>query len=406
MIVFENDGPIDIRAIKTFGVNSKANKQSAIGYFGTGLKYAIAILLRHGHTITINTAGVQYKFDISKAKIRNDEFEIVTMNGEELGFTTELGKDWEMWMAFRELYSNMLDEDGHAYSATVFPVDEEDKTYICVTGDEIERLYLDRNNFFIDPAVFSPISTHEEVDVYTKMTTGDMGNVFYKGVRVMQTRGPALYDYNHKIGLTLTEDRTIKDSWSTLWHLATHIATCQNKELIKTMVMADQMLYEARLHFRHCDGNIDTFLDVVGELRKRYKDIGLNPTAVDMHRKHRKTPHVMPGVSCYMNKIEQVQWDKAVAFCKDTLGLELDKYRMIVCEDIGKKGCMGLANIEEGIIYISKLSFRKGTKAVAVALLEEFTHCHHEVLDETLQQKWVYLDQIIGLGEQLSGEPL
>ena len=32
------------------------------------------------------------------------------MNGERLGFTTDLGKTWEMWQIFRELYSNMLDE--------------------------------------------------------------------------------------------------------------------------------------------------------------------------------------------------------------------------------------------------------------------------------------------------------
>jgi hypothetical protein len=28
------------------------------------------------------------------------------------------------------------------------------------------------------------------------------------------------------------------------------------------------------------------------------------------------------------------------------------------------------------------------------------------VYDETVEQKWVYLEQIIGLGERLDGEPL
>jgi hypothetical protein len=114
----------------------------------------------------------------------------------------------------------------------------------------------------------------------------------------------------------------------------------------------------------------------------------------------------MPTQSCELNNVEQQQWDKAVTFCKETLGLGLDAYQLLVVEDIGKKGVMGLANIEEGIMYVSKLAFRKGTKCVAVTILEEFTHVHHEVEDETIQQKWVYLDQIIGLGEQLKGEPL
>jgi hypothetical protein len=405
MIIFENEGPIDIRSIKTFGVNSKANKKSAIGYFGTGLKYAIAILLRNDHQVSIYSEGVNYEFAVAKTKIRNDDFDIVTMNGEELGFTTELGKDWEMWMAFREIYSNMLDEGGHAYNANITEY-KEGRTYVVVQGTIMENLYLDRDKYFLNRDKYQPIADDGECAAYKRMHPGEMGSVYFKGVRVMETRLPALYDYDHALGLTLTEDRTIRDSWSTLWHTASLVARSQDKNFIKELVMAPDGSYESRLNFRHASGSMQVFLDTVGELRKRYKDIGINHSAIEMHKQHRKTPHVMPGISCYLNTIETKQWDKAQLFCKEALGLDLDAYRMIVCEDIGKKGVMGLANIEEGIIYISKLAFRKGTKAVAVALLEEFTHVHHEVEDETLQQKWVYLDQIIGLGEQLSGEPL
>lgn len=51
-VIFENPGEIDPRMISTFGVNVKEN-DSAIGFFGTGLKYAIAILLRNHHRISI-----------------------------------------------------------------------------------------------------------------------------------------------------------------------------------------------------------------------------------------------------------------------------------------------------------------------------------------------------------------
>lgn len=47
MIIFRNAGTIDPKSITTFGVSSKENP-GAIGFFGTGLKYALAILLRHG----------------------------------------------------------------------------------------------------------------------------------------------------------------------------------------------------------------------------------------------------------------------------------------------------------------------------------------------------------------------
>src|SRR5437867_1027619 len=95
--VFENPGVIDPRSITTFGVSSKDNASKAIGFFGTGLKYAIAILLRNGCGITIYSGGKKYTFGVFKEEIRNDTFQIVTMNNVKLGFTTELGKTWEMW---------------------------------------------------------------------------------------------------------------------------------------------------------------------------------------------------------------------------------------------------------------------------------------------------------------------
>ena len=408
MIIFENKGELDIRAIKTFGVNSKDNKGSAIGYFGTGLKYAIAILLRQGCTISIITGGVNYEFGVNKQKIRHDDFDIVTMNGEDLGFTTELGKNWEMWQAYRELHSNMLDENGTVTeSGACMNMPNPGNTYVLVRGTDFENIYRRRDEFFLNRSKYKAKYTHPEVDIYSKTHGHDIGHVFYKGVRVMETRSNALFDYDHHTGLTLTEDRTIKDTWSTLYHVARLVASSQNKRLIKQMVMADELLYESRINYSLAGhGDIDTFLDVVGELRKKYKDIGINSSAIRLHEAHRKVVEVMPGISCHLNSVQQSQLDKAVAFCKDTLELDIDDYRLIVCKDLGGNNQLGRANIEEGIMYISKKCFEAGTKRVAVAILEEYTHCKHEVADETVEQKWVYLEQIISLGERLDGNPL
>ena len=54
MLSFYNAGIINEISITTFGINAK-NDDSAIGYFGTGLKYAIAVLLRNGHEIKIKS---------------------------------------------------------------------------------------------------------------------------------------------------------------------------------------------------------------------------------------------------------------------------------------------------------------------------------------------------------------
>ena len=408
MIVFENSGILDIRAIKTFGVSSKEDKKSAIGYFGTGMKYAIAILLRENHKVNIITGGMHYEFGLKKARVRNDDFSFITMNDEELAYTTELGKDWELWMAFRELYSNMLDEPGAKASERTITSDfSDDKTYVLVHGNPFAKVYHDRDQYFLNPGRES-IEKSRNIEFYTKTCERDGASIFFKGVRVTVSEAGGEFDYNILTGLTLTEDRTVKDGWSLQWELANAIVMLKDKKLIASIIMADELSYEAGFNFQHADGSAKhakVFLEVVGKLRHVNKDVGMSQSAVEFHKKHTRTPTVLPGVSCHLNEVETKQLDKATTFCKGTLSLELDDFRLIIAKDLGK-GQLGLANIEEGIMYISKQCFAEGTKRVAVALLEEYTHCKHRVHDETIEQKWVYLNQILSLGERLQGEPL
>lgn len=119
MIVFENAGEIDIDAITTFGVSVKVG-ENPIGFFGTGLKYAIAVLLRTDHKVSIWSGDRQLRFTTERREVRMKPFDFVLMReGDRLtpmGFTTELGKTWKPWMAYRELYCNARDEGGSVYS--------------------------------------------------------------------------------------------------------------------------------------------------------------------------------------------------------------------------------------------------------------------------------------------------
>lgn len=408
MIVFENDGVLDIRAVKTFGVSSKEDRSTAIGYFGTGLKYAIAILLRNGHRIGIITGGKAYQFGVSTSRIRNDNFDIVTMNDQELGFTTELGKDWELWQAFRELYSNMLDEKGTASCVPMLPGMDDSRTYIWVDGRDFENVFRDKDKYFL-PETVPSIAGNSTVCALEKNTTiiGDPALLYYRGIRVSTSMLPGLYDYNFTKALTLTEDRTIANGYSVNYQIAAMVASSDNEDFIRRVVTAE-MCHEAQLDFMSMasPGNVDVFLSVVGQLRKRHKDVGINPSAIRFHKKHTKVETVLPRTSVPLTTVEQQQLDRATAFCRDTLKLEdIEDFQTIVVQDLGK-GHLGRADMDKGIMYVSKQCFKEGTKRVAVCLLEEYTHCKHQVLDETVEQKWVYLNMITTLGEQITGEPL
>ena len=104
--IFSTKGVLDLSVITTFGVNVKPNTDNPIGYFGTGLKYAIAVLLRHGIKITLYTNGQEYQFYTKEKDIRGKEFMVCRyrktgllnkFSYHELPFTTEHGKNWELW---------------------------------------------------------------------------------------------------------------------------------------------------------------------------------------------------------------------------------------------------------------------------------------------------------------------
>lgn len=69
-VYFANEGLIDLDVIRTMGVNIKTN-DNPIGYFGTGLKFAIATLLRTGHSVNLHRGDVRFEFSARRENIRN-----------------------------------------------------------------------------------------------------------------------------------------------------------------------------------------------------------------------------------------------------------------------------------------------------------------------------------------------
>ena len=92
-VYFMNNGDFDVRTMTTFGVSVKT-KDEPIGFFGTGFKYAVAIILRMQGQISIKTKSGEFVFTVHREKIRDEEFDLVYINDKEAGFTTRLGINW------------------------------------------------------------------------------------------------------------------------------------------------------------------------------------------------------------------------------------------------------------------------------------------------------------------------
>jgi hypothetical protein len=209
ILCFQNAGEIDPRLVTIMGTNVKEGA-NPIGYFGTGLKIAIAIVLRLGGQITIQSGEKQMTFYASDETIRGKIFGLIRMetDGEIqfLGFTTELGKTWEPWMAYRELYCNMKDENGSVVLMDTMPSPCKGNTRVLVDCPELLAVHKEPRLWLL-PKVELLWKTPVLECYAGKSYVG-----YYHGIRVCEFEKPTTFIYNLLGQHTLTEDRTLA-SW-------------------------------------------------------------------------------------------------------------------------------------------------------------------------------------------------
>lgn len=246
MIIFENSGEIDPQTVSLIGVNVKET-DSAIGYFGTGLKYAVACLARWGETMTIQSGLAEFTFAVEETTVRGKPFQIIDMCSRldrlRLGFTTELGKQWEPWMIYRELWCNAHDETGASiYEANRAPLAVTGLTRVIVDGPKIAEAHSSRRQFILEGR--TPLHVIDGLEIYE----GQGERIFYRGIAVQKLSKPSIYTYNITERLYLTEDRTA-GSWSTDLIIARGLTQIEDKKVIDATLTAPGEKMEARLDY-------------------------------------------------------------------------------------------------------------------------------------------------------------
>lgn len=390
MIIFENKGEIDIRAIKTFGVSVK--QEGAIGFFGTGLKYAISILLREGHEITIFSGLNRYDFTKKTIQVTGRDFEIVCMNDDELGFTTETGKTWKLWQAMRELYCNCTDEGGKPFRDDCAEVKgAEGVTRVFVQGQEFENLFDNIDVFILQSP---PDIATNYCDIYLKPTH----TAFYKGVRVKDDMGHCLVTYNIKNQIDLTEDRTVKYSFQVERSVENAIVSLNDRGLIERLICAPERTFEQALSFSNTTAKpSNEFLEACKYLAES-QNINLNEAALAYARKYLPINNKPKEYTPLAHEIKQVE--RAIELLS-IAGFKVLSYPVVYVETLGQ----GVyAKVTEGKMFISRLCFSKGTKFIAHAFLEEHWHLEYGFEDHTRQFQTFLFDNILTLIERLNQE--
>lgn len=103
-ILIQNDGEIESNSFELIGASTKRNDTTKIGFFGSGLKYSIAYMIRNDIGFRIFSGEQELCFSTIPEKLKDQTFDRICINGKPTSYTTTMGPTWtEDWLILREL---------------------------------------------------------------------------------------------------------------------------------------------------------------------------------------------------------------------------------------------------------------------------------------------------------------
>ena len=251
--VIENGKEIDPRAFTLMGASTKREDSSKIGFFGSGNKYAVALLMRENTHFKIFSGEKEIKFRKKAVNFEGQRYEVIVINGKETSLTTEMGPNWKGWFAIREFYSNALDEGEASFNVSdkFEPKAGTTKIYIEKTEalsdffSNIEKYILttDRNR------IASVGTAYGKVSLIKKMDKKNL--IFYrKGIRIEERHEDCLYWYDFD-KIEINESRTTKHSHEPSERIASFFANTEDEQIIRNFIHSYQNKYEENLYWQY-----------------------------------------------------------------------------------------------------------------------------------------------------------
>ena len=162
MIKIYNEGEMDfIQSISLLGASVKQT-EDAIGLFGSGVKYALALAAREGVDVTLVSGSRILDLETRPEVFRGKTFKRLVLKDRvsnevyPTSLTEDFGKeDWnDLWFLFREFYSNALDEKDHSICETGVVTEEPGGTAVYL-GSPMQRYHHNLTDWFkeMDPPI-------------------------------------------------------------------------------------------------------------------------------------------------------------------------------------------------------------------------------------------------------------
>ena len=234
-LLVENKGEIDVNALILMGGSTKRDSTTSIGYYGSGNKYAIALLLKHGIGLKIYAGESEVVLTTEDVQFRDKSFKKILVNGKETSLTTDMGPQWDIWMTVREFVSNAIDEGtNNVIPSTDIVAGKEGYTRIYVEHVPEIQSVIDNWNLYFS---FDRTDAIVEVDnkrIYPNICDRHARILYRRGIRC-QNEGTSLFHYDLP-DFQINESRIIDKMWDARARITKMLVLHSTKEIAEDIL--------------------------------------------------------------------------------------------------------------------------------------------------------------------------
>ena len=414
-IMIENKGELDVSSLILLGASTKREDDSKIGFFGSGNKYAIATLIRMGVGFRIFSGNNEVVITTNDINFRGRTFKQILIDGQQTSLTTDMGPQWEEWMALREWVSNSLDEgQSNIVTDTENISGKDGYTRFFVEHSPGIKVVIDNwNEYFTfdrDDAKFE----NKLGKLFPQTNIDETMVLFRKGIRVYLAEGTkSLYQYDLN-AFSINESRIIDNLYSAGCRILECINTIDDVTILKNILRKAFVgdYFESGLSWKwgvpklseHWRKAIDDYIIVVDSISGYYEELlrTKNHYLVSAEMAY-QIKHSFPDVQVYginsegaqiaHKKIEPTKkmeflLKECVTFLQETEYNLADPIELV---EFDRTDVLGLA--EGGKILLSPKLFEMGKKEIVRTIVEEQEHLRSGLKDCTraFQNHWINL---------------
>lgn len=407
-LLIENKGEIDLNALILMGGSTKREDDTKVGFFGSGNKYAIALMLRKDIKFRMFSGNNEIIITTKHVPFRDKSFQQILINGQETSLTTDMGPQWDSWMGIREWVSNSIDE-GHSNIVTdtsnIIPKAGYTRIYVEHHPDTKEIINNWNNYFSFDRTdVLVQVGDNR---VYPQTDAENESLLLYrKGIQcyyIPKTRSLYTYDLSE---FPINESRVLSDTWGArnliCRFLINNVTVAMAQNILSNAIV--KKYYEATLDYdlwgraslcKNWREAIGNYIVVNNEVSGFYAEEIAN-------NKHYRVPMELakaikssfPDVVVYgvgQDGDSRVNWKKVTSTPKMIHLVKKAKeffneinYAInyeIETVEFDKEDILGCAY--NNTIYVAAKVFDMGMKEVVMTIIEESEHLKTKLKDET-----------------------